>query len=212
MSTYADQIAAFTADRGVKAARQKSIMDEAGERGETLDAEEQEEFDTLQIDIEALDKHLNRLRIVEKTAAQTAVPAVGYTSEEGTTSRGGERITVKMQPKLAPGEEFARIFKSLAIAKGDAGRAIHIAKRRYGEDSNAVGHLQRMWESGMDSLGWTGQEKSNVVAGSTLDGTWASDLVLDEGGVFSDFAEYLRPATILGKFGVNGIPSLRRIP
>lgn len=212
MSTYADQIAAFTAQRGEKADRQKSIMDEAAEKGETLDAEQQEDFDTLQTEIEAIDKHLNRLRIVEKQAAVTAVPALGHSIEEGSNARGGERVIVKQQPKLEKGEEFARLFKSMAMAKGDVGRAMNIAKNRYGEDSNAVGHLHKMWERGVDVLGWDGQEKANVVAGSTISGTWAADLVLDEGGVFSDFAEYLRPATILGKFGVNGIPSLRRIP
>lgn len=209
---YAEQIAAFTADRTVKVDRQKTIMDEAAEKGETLDAEQQEDFDTLQAEVEAIDKHLNRLRIVEKQAAITAVPVGGYTADEGTSRRSGEPIIVKTQPKLEKGEEFARLFKSMAMAKGDVGRAMNIAKNRYGEDSNAVGHLQRMWERGIDVLGWDGQEKANVVAGSTIAGTWASDLVLDEGGTFADFAEYLRPATILGKFGVNGIPSLRRIP
>jgi hypothetical protein len=61
MATYAEQIAAFTADRGVKADRQKAIMDGAAEKGETLDADQQEEFDTLQGEVEAIDKHLARL-------------------------------------------------------------------------------------------------------------------------------------------------------
>ena len=39
-----------------------------------------------------------------------------------------------------------------------------------------------------------------------------ADPVLDEGGAFSDFANFLCPQTILGKFGTGGIPSLRRVP
>jgi HK97 family phage prohead protease len=54
--------------------------------------------------------------------------------------------------------------------------------------------------------------KAAVVAGTTISGNWAADLVGTETGVFADFVEYLRPATILGKFGVNGVPALRRIP
>lgn len=211
MATYAEQIAAFTADRGVKADRQKAIMDAASEKGETLDAEQQEEFDTLQGEIEAIDKHLGRLKIVENTAGQKAVPVAGSNSAEGAANRGGI-IQVKTQPKLEPGIEFARLVKSLGAAKGDMGRAVRIAESRYGEESNAVGALKRLDMRGTDRLEFAGINKANVVAGSTVSGTWAADLVLDEGGAFADFAEYLRPQTILGKFGNDGIPSLRRVP
>jgi hypothetical protein len=43
-----NMIAAFTEQRAVKAAEQKTIMDAAAEKGETLDAEQQEKFDELQ--------------------------------------------------------------------------------------------------------------------------------------------------------------------
>lgn len=38
------------------------------------------------------------------------------------------------------------------------------------------------------------------------------DLVGSETEVYADFAEYLRPMTIVGKFGSGGIPALRNIP
>src|SRR5690606_37938246 len=41
---------------------------------------------------------------------------------------------------------------------------------------------------------------------------WAEGFVGDTTSAFADFVEYLRPQTILGKFGTNGIPSLRRVP
>jgi HK97 family phage major capsid protein len=203
---YAEQIAAFEAQRSTKAAQQKSIMDEAGEKGETLDAEQQEEFDGLQTEIEAIDGHLKRLRTVEKAAAENAHPVNGKSSEEGNASREG-KIVVKQQPKLEPGIAFARLVKSLGMANGDMGQAYRIAETRYGEDSDAAGSLKRMYERGQKRLEWEGIEKANVVAGSTISGTWASDLVLNEGGAFADFAEYLRPATIVGR-----IPGLRQIP
>lgn len=211
MATYAEQIAAFTADRGVKADKQKSIMDAAAEKGETLDAEQQEEFDTLSDEIGAIDKHLARLRIVEDSAAKSANPVSGKTADEGNASREG-KIVLKTQPKLAPGIEFARLVKSLGAAHGDMALAERIAKNRYGEDSNAAGSFKRMVDRGDRRLGWTGVEKADVLAGSTLTGNWAADLVLDEGGAFADFANYLRPATILGKFGQGNVPSLRQVP
>jgi hypothetical protein len=67
---YAEQIAAFEAQRTTKATEQKGIMDAAAEKGETLDAEGQEKFDELTSEIEAIDGHLKRLRLVEKTAGE----------------------------------------------------------------------------------------------------------------------------------------------
>jgi HK97 family phage major capsid protein len=206
MASYAEQISAFTADRGVKADRQKSIMDEAADKGETLDAEQQEEFDTLSSEVEAIDKHLARLARVEKEAGAKAVPVAGSTSSDASTSREG-KIVVKTQPKLEPGMELARLVKSLGVANGDIARAVMLAEHRYGPESNAVGALKRIYERGGNRLEWEGNEKGNVVAGSTISGTWAADLVLDEGGAFADFAEFLRPATIVGR-----IPGLRQIP
>src|SRR5689334_5352062 len=65
--SYAEQISAFENSRAAKASEQKSIMDEAAAAGETLDADKQEAFDTLQTEIEAIDGHLKRLRQVEKS-------------------------------------------------------------------------------------------------------------------------------------------------
>ena len=51
-----------------------------------------------------------------------------------------------------------------------------------------------------------------MAAGSTNNSVWAGALVSSEGAVFAEFLEYLRPMTILGKFGTGNIPSLRNIP
>jgi HK97 family phage major capsid protein len=206
---YAEQIAAFTEQRAAKAAAQKSVMDAAAEKGETLDAEQQEEFDGLQVEIEAIDGHLKRLVQVEKSVGMSlAKPVNGSSSEEGNASREG-RIVVRAPEKLAPGIEFARLVKSMGAAKGDVGRAIRIAANRYGEDSNAVGVLKAIDLRGTDKLDFPGFEaihKTNVVAGSAISGNWASDLVLTEGGAFADFALYLRPQTVLGKLNLRNVP------
>lgn len=206
MATYAEQIAAFTAERGVKADRQKAIMDDVAEKGETLDAEQQEEFDTLQGEVEAIDKHLARLNIVEKQAGEKAIPVQGADPKEADANRGGH-VVVKQQPKLAPGIELARLVKSLGMAEGNMAQAQIIATNRYGEDSNAAGTLKALADRGQRKLAFSGIEKADVVAGSTLSGSWTEDLVLDEGGAFADFAEFLRPATIVGR-----IDGLRRVP
>jgi HK97 family phage major capsid protein len=203
---YAEQIAAYEAQRTTKATEQKGIMDAAAEKGETLDADAQETFDTLTSEIEAIDKHLARLKIVETTAGEKAAPVNGKTAEEGAASREG-KIVVKTQPKLQPGIEFARLVKSLGMAEGNMAQAQVIAANRYGEDSNAAGTLKALADRGQRKLSFSGVEKTNVVAGSTLSGSWTENLVLDEGGAFADFAEFLRPATIVGR-----IQGLRQVP
>lgn len=206
MATYAEMIAQTNADRAAKAARQKTIMDGATERNETLDATEQEEFDTLQGEIESLDEHVKRLTLVERSAGEKAAPVNGKTPEEGNASREG-KIVVKSRPKLAPGIEFARLAKCFGMAKGSMGEAAHIAASRYGEDSNAYGVLKLQRDMGFGAI-----EKAEVPAGATVSGNWAENLVGDETSAFADFVEYLRPQTILGKFGSNGVPALRQIP
>jgi HK97 family phage major capsid protein len=205
---YAEQITAFTEQRAVKAAAQKSIMDAASEKGETLDEQQQEEFDTLSDEIDAIDKHLTRLNRVEKSAGIGAAPVAGKSSDEGSASREG-KIVVKAPEKLEKGIAFARLVKSMGAAKGDIGRAIRIASNRYGEDSDAVGVLKAIDLKGTDKFEFPGFEavqKANVVAGSAISGNWAADLVLTEGGAFADFAQFLRPQTVLGKLNLRNVP------
>jgi hypothetical protein len=204
---YETQIAAFSEQRAAKAAAQKTIMDDAAAKGETLDAQQQEEFDTLQGEVEAIDAHLKRLDLMEKAAGLSAKPVAGATAEEGTAARGGVDIRVKAQPKLEPGIGLARLVKCFGMAKGNLDQASRIAQNRYGEQSDAFGTLK-----GLADRGFTALEKAEVPAGSTLADSWAEDLVGDTTSAFADFVEYLRPQTILGKFGNNGIPSLRRVP
>lgn len=206
MSTIAEQIAAYEAKRVANSAAMKSIMDEAGKDGSTLDAAKQEEFDNLLADNETIDGHLKRLRAVEKDAAASARPVAGATAEEGSMTRSGT-VVVKTQPKLAPGIEFARAVKCFGMAKGAMGEAINIAKSRYGENATVVGTLMRANGNGLGNV-----EKAEIPAGANISGNWAEALVGTESSAYADFVEYLRPQTILGRFGAGGIPSLRRVP
>lgn len=192
---YAEQISAFETKRASLIAANEAIMEKAAGEGATLDAEQSETFDENKADITEIDKHLDRLRTMEKAAIAKAVPAAGGNADDASTSRGGSRIEVKAEPKLAPGIGFARIAKCIGMAKGSIGDAARIAEARYGESSSTAGVF-----------------KAAVSAGSTLSGSWAEDLVGDTTSAFADFVEYLRPQTILGKFGTEGIPDLRRVP
>jgi HK97 family phage major capsid protein len=206
---YAEQIRAFEEKRAAIEAANVTIMEKAGAEGATLDAGQKEEFDGNQADIDEIDDHLKRLRAMEKSAVSKATPALGGNANEGQNSRASV-IQVKRQEQLEPGMAFARLVKSLGAAKGDMGRAHRIAAARYGEDSDAAGTLKALYERGGDALAFAGmealQQKAAVTAGSVISSNWAADLVLTEGGAFADFAEYLRPQTILGKLNLRRVP------
>lgn len=207
MTKYAEQITAYEAKRGALVGSMDAIMSKAASEGATLDAAQQEEYDGFAADIKAVDDHLGRLRTMEATTATKATPVNGANTIDAATTRGGQ-IVVKAQPKMAPGIEFARAVKCYGMAKGIMGEALRIAESAYGENANVVGTLK----SAMKNGGNLGVQKAAVPAGSTLSGSWAEDLVGDETGAYADFVEFLRPTTILGKFGTNGIPSLRNVP
>ena len=193
MSKYAEQIAAFEAKRSANLKAMEDIMSKAGEEGSTLDAAQQEEFDGLQADNEAIDSHLNRLRSMEKSAATTAKPVTGQTEKDGTQSRVPSQV--KTQPKLDAGIAVARIARSKAVAAVKGLTQKEAAASLYGEDSETYGFFT----------------KAAVAPALTSTPAWAGNLVGDETSVFADFVEFLRPQTIIGRFGADGIPSLRTV-
>lgn len=206
MATIAEQIAAFETKRAALVAANEQIMEKSADEGSTLDADQEEQFDGNQGDIESIDKHLKRLRQTEATLKTKAVAVDGISNaNDGSTVRGS--VQIGRQEKLAPGIEFARAVKCFGLAKGNLGEAMNYAKGRYGENANVVGLL-----TGAQRNGQFGMEKAEIPAGATVSGNWAEYLVGDETQAYADFVEFLRPMTILGKFGSNGVPSLRNVP
>src|SRR5690606_6765518 len=109
-------------------------------------------------------------------------------------------VRAKNTQKLEPGIAFARAAKCLALGHLEHRDAIGIAKALYDGQDSVIAATQRL------------VTKTAVAAATTSDSTWAGPLVGDETSVFADFVAYLRPQTILGRFGNNGIPSLRNVP
>lgn len=200
--SYAEKITAYEAKRVALEAGLNSVMEEADSKGETLNAEQDEQFKDLEEQIKAVDVQLERYRTLEKLSAKGAKPVLGRNSDEANTNRGNV-IVVKAPEKLPPGIEFARILRvrGMKYLKNN-GKEIpvggeteaEIARNMYGEDSSAYGHFT----------------KAAVPVGTTTNPTWAQPLVPIEVGL-GDFLEFLRPKTIIGQFGTGNIPSLGSI-
>lgn len=188
-----ESITAFEAKRAALVGRQTAIMAKANEEGRTLDDAEGEEHDNIAAELVSVDKHLSRLRTSEKASVSTARTVEGGNAAEAGASRGAEP-TIRVDEKLEKGIRMARYVMCLGAAKGELGAASQIAQSRFPNDPG-LNHVL----------------KAAVAAGTTTDATWARPLV--EYNDFSgDFLDFLRPQTILGQFGQNGRPDLRRIP
>lgn len=191
----ADQIRSFSSARAEKSDRMAALMEESGKKGETLDAEQIEEYDGLAEEVRQIDAHLKRLRDLERHKAATAKPVdEPKTQAEGSAVRGGGSVRVT-GPMLPPGIRFARVARVRALARLDGKDVVRVAEELYGDDPAVVNVI-----------------RAPVPAGNTGNAGWAGNLVGDETSVFADFVEFLRPQTIVGRFGTGGVPSLRRVP
>jgi HK97 family phage major capsid protein len=204
MQTYAEQRAAYEATRAASAARMKAIMDESAEAGETLDAAQTEEFDNLKKDIEAVDQHIARLKSLETLNLEQAAPVDGSDAQKGAASRAP--VQVKAAPaKLEPGIGFTRYVKALAMARGNEALAFEIAKgnERWVRETPSV--IEVLQPANHYAI------KTAVAAGNTTDTTWASPLV-QYTNLASEFVEYLRPMTIVGRLSLRRVPFKVKIP
>lgn len=185
---YAAQIGAFETKRAALVAANDTIMEKAANEGATLDAAQTEEFDGNQADIESIDSHLKRLKLAEKSAGEKATAVSGGNAADAGATRGGTRIEIKGH-NLPKGTAFTRYAMALARSKGNLMQAAEIAKT---------------WRDSTPEV--ENVLKAAVSAGTTTDTAWAKPLV-EYQNMSSEFAELLRPATIIGR-----IEGLRRVP
>lgn len=201
MKNISERKAAFVAEKEAKIAKLNELMGD--DDGTTLEADQQDEFDALETEIETIDKHLARLETVERVNKAAAKVVDGTTIKAASDSRNPAK-SVRVQEPLPPGHGFARAVKAAVVARIDSRNVVEVAREMYPSDDRVqayVKHLQVM--------------KAAVPAGSSTATEWAAPLV-DPTNLAAEFIEYLRPATIIGKFGttINGVayPSLRAIP
>lgn len=194
--TYQEMIKRLQATLAEKQAEREAIQKAVSDEGRTKFAEEREAFDTLSDEIKALQLEVNDYQKLEKENMKAAKPVAGpegaQVPEQSNQYSG---IAVKAAPeKLEKGIAFARFAAAMGAAKGQLNTAESIAKARFPDDKR-LHHIM----------------KTAVAAGTTQDPEWAGNLV-EYNEISSDFVEFLRPRTIVGRFGTEGIPALRSLP
>lgn len=193
-----EKLKGFQDELRAKNAKLVELAEKSTDEGQTFDEADKEAFDTLNDEVKALQEHIKRLEIAQKASIATAKPVQdGDDEKKGFQARGQDPVfaRVKTQQKLDKGIGFARLARCKALAKMTGESASAIARANYGEESTVYGVL-----------------KEAVAAGTTTQTTWAAPLVGAESDIYADFVEFLRPQTILGRMGSNGIPGPTVIP
>jgi len=191
-----EQIKSFETKRASLDSERAEVMEKAFNEGRTLDLEETEKYDEISDEVKSIDSHLSRLRDLEAQKASTAKPVQSAAGGDyvNTTKSVQAPAIIHVEKTLEKGIGFARMAKMLAATKGVKSEAAYLSKQWYPDDIK----LQAVM-------------KDLISAGSTSDPNWAGNLVTVQ-DYTADFIDFLRPQTIIGRFGANGIPGLTRIP
>lgn len=194
--SLAEQIKNLETARDQKVKQMNDIVEKSTKEGRTLDENETAIFDELNADIESIESDIKRFKSLESRMVKTATPVAGTSDADASQSRTGIRVGV-VTPSLEKGVMFGRFVKNFAMSKGNLLQAERLAEN----EANRTGDNRVL-----------NLTKAAVAAGSTKDPAWIGVLAPEEKTIITDFIEFLRPKTILGQFGQNGIPSLRRVP
>lgn len=190
---FKKQIENFKAKRLALIQERSELAKAAADEGRTFTAEEQEGFDSIDAEIKSIDDHVKRLESLVQDDAATAEPV---TKSQATTAAKPREPHIVVAPNNAEkGVAFAQYVRMLGLAKGNTMYAADLAKSAGSSIDQRV----------------LGAFKAAVPAANTQDPNWAGNLV-HQGGIVADFVEFLRPQTIIGRFGSDSIPALRNVP
>lgn len=202
-----DQITSYENRRAAHTARMDAIMEVAGTENRTLKPEEQEEYDTLDGEVEQIDSHLVRLRKQESRSVSTArtvdMSAAGgegadkadpdkSSGQRGDKSDKKSQAYITVTPNVEKAIPFTRYAMAMARARGNTFNALQIAKnnQRWHDQTPEVEQILM----------------AAVAAGDTNTAGWASELAYAQ-NLVGEFVNFLRPQTIIGR-----VPMLRNVP
>jgi HK97 family phage major capsid protein/HK97 family phage prohead protease len=222
--TIDEQIAGAEAKRAATAAAIDAIMAKAAEEGRVLETDEEQKYDEHKEVIRNLDNHLIRLRdhaeIIKATPAKPAGQendinppgtAMVLREHQQHLQNGATRIprVQIIAPKVEPWQPFVRYVQAIVNGRGNIQSA-----REWAAKASWVDHtpeVQAMLSIEPRDLAYQLQVRAAVSEGTTFGTTWASPLIAYTQAA-NLFAEYLRPATIIGRLNLRNVPFNIQIP
>lgn len=191
-----DQLEALQSERRVKAARMGEIQEKAAEENRTKTEDERAEYNDLREEIKDIDIELQDLEDYQAiNVKKTSTVVKGATAKEAEDSVKPTTVSVPKM-KVEPGIALAQAVRCKALSKASSGEktATEFARELYSYDSRIESYIKA-------AVGGT----SPTVAGNAQE-------LMAANFISTEFIEWLRPQTIIGKFGSNGVPGFRRVP
>lgn len=194
MKTRAEKILDIKASRAAALEKLNKLNDDVPD-GELMSPEAAEECKDLEVEIKAFNSELERLERLEALNKSAATPVRGETPEQASQSRAASSRVVTLKHNDPPGTRFARAAMCIMAAKGSRADALALAQEFYSGDDG----LQQFIRA---AVGGATTSNNQAPAAQYVD-------------ILNEFIDYLRPLTVLGKFGttMNGVtyPSLTRV-
>jgi HK97 family phage major capsid protein len=208
--TVTEQLVALKATRDEHQNKLKGLATSSIDEGRSMNTAEGEEFDTVEGEIKALDKDIERLTKLQAIEKATAQPVQASAAADRPANDGTrvDNLQLRTVEKLEPGIAFARYAMCLTKAKGNHAMAAVLAEKNYPHTEGVVKTLKAQAEGA--NLQELIQLKTAVAAGNTTDSTWAGPLVYAQ-TFMGDFLNYLRPRTLVGQAQFRPVPFNVRI-
>jgi HK97 family phage major capsid protein/HK97 family phage prohead protease len=187
--TTAESIKQFSERKDAILKDMEAIMTASNEKGETLDADQDDKYEAMKNDLASIDKHLNRLHDYQEVMKATARPANGGTIEDASNSRGSRQPVITVTPNQPPGIGFARVAIAKYMSWMDHVPAREIVAERWPDDNRLKQYFS----------------KAAVPAAVTTNATYAGNLVYAD-NLASEFVEFLRPMTLVGRLPLRKVP------
>jgi len=172
--------------------------------GRLFTEDEQKAFDKAQGEVKDIDDQMGRLEAAEQMMARTAKPAP--TPLEPPKPTPGLEVRAF---KPFKGQGFVRLVTAMARNKGNAHAAAEFAALRWKDTTPEVEIVLR-------AMAQTGELpgevlRAAVAAGTATNATWAGPLIYAQ-NLSSEFIEFLRPQTIIGRLPLRSVPFNVSIP
>jgi HK97 family phage major capsid protein len=198
MKTTKELIQALEASRAAKAARLTALTAEVTTKGETMgDGPEGEEFDTLTDEIDAIDKDLTRYRKAEKFNIDSAVVVDKVAATNVDAADRARSGIMSVKANIEPGIRFARMAMCVARAK-------YFQKEGHYMSPEDIYRAEKRWMDTAPEVPLAMKTAVNANDSTTAGG--ASEWAYAQ-NIASEFVEYLRPLTLLGKIqGWRSVP------
>jgi HK97 family phage major capsid protein/HK97 family phage prohead protease len=191
--TISEKVTARKADLKTKSERLEQLINKSDDA--VLEASELEERDTLTEEVRSLNGDIASLEVLEASRASFSKPVgVVRNFEEASQSRMTFAPHVEVKSTLPPGIEFTRYVKCKM-----AGLKHHMSPME----------IARTWYPDFPRI--QALIKAEIAGHNTTDATSAGPLVEPQ-TLVSEFIDFLRPQTVVGKFGTGNVPSLNRVP